>query len=119
MSCLFDSLAVYLCTSGDHVRTVICDYLASNPTLVDDLDTHSLMEGEHPDYVAWMRNSATWGGAMEIRAACDIWNVVIRVHSTRATDNRQGMEFVPLKQTDTAQTGRVIDLYWNGAHYSV
>ena len=86
MSCLFDSLSVYLPHSASEIRRKICDYLEDNNTILDGLDTRSILEQEHAGYVPWMRDQSTWGGAIEIKAACDIWNVAIQVHNTQETN---------------------------------
>ena len=118
MSCLFDSLSVYLRLAPLQVRNIICDYLESNRTILEGVDTHSMIEQEHPEYVTWMRNNATWGGAIEIKAACDIWNVVITVHSI-CDDHSRGIQFVPSRTTDDfSDCGRIV-LQWNGSHYYI
>ena len=119
MSCLFDSLSVHLHAPSCEIRRAICDYLDSNRTILEGVDTRSLIEQEHSDYVSWMRRDSTWGGAIEIKAACDIWNVVIRVHNVR-DGSVVAMQFVPSQMPATMVDAlRTIDLQWNGGHYYV
>lgn len=102
--------------SSFEIRRKICDYLESNSTILDGLDTHSMLEQEHVGYISWMRNHTTWGGAIEIKAACDIWNVAIRVHNAKDCGV---ILFTPKTYDHSATNARTIDLHWNGAHYYV
>ena len=113
MSCLFESLSPHLHASAPVIRSAICDHLESNRTILEGVDTHSLIEDEHTDYVSWMRDHSTWGGAIEIKVACDIWNVVIRVHNVR-DHPVQTIQFAPSRMVGEC---RIIDLHWNGWHY--
>ncbi len=116
MSCLFDSLSVYLPYSASEIRRKICDYLEENNTIVEGLDTHSILEQEHAGYVPWMRDQSTWGGAIEIKAACDIWNVAIQVHNAQGL-NSGVVRFTPNTDGHSTTDVRTLDLHWNGAHY--
>ena len=116
MSCLFDSLSVYLPYSASEIRRKICDYLEENNTIVEGLDTHSILEQEHAGYVPWMRDQSTWGGAIEIKAACDIWNVAIQVHNAQEV-NSGVVRFTPKTDGHSTTDVRTLDLHWNGAHY--
>jgi hypothetical protein len=55
---------------------------------------------------------STWGGAIEIQVACNIWNVKINVHNYRDR-NGKVIEFIPLNN----DFKNVINIYWNGGHY--
>jgi len=113
MSCLFESLSTSLHVDAHAIRTMICDYLASNQTLLEGVDTTSLFEQDRAGYVDWMRRSDTWGGAIEIKAACEIWNACVHVHNVRDAD-RSTIVFRPDTRCDPSQR---IDLYWTGSHY--
>jgi hypothetical protein len=115
MSCLFESLSAHLPVDARAIRRAICDYLESNRPILEGVDTHSLLEEEHADYVRWMRDHSTWGGAIEIKAACDIWDLVIRVHNERDATDRP-IQFVPSSRRAVDEC-RAIDLHWNGGHY--
>ena len=59
-----------------------------------------------------MRNSGSWGGAIEIKAFCNMYNKHINVH-----DNR-GRGGVVINFVDNERKNRdVIDINWNGGHY--
>ena len=78
MSCLFDTLSVFLKKPTSTIRAEICDYLATNPVLLDGIDTITILND--PLYVIKMRDSLTWGGAIELRAASQLWQLHIFVH---------------------------------------
>jgi hypothetical protein len=59
-----------------------------------------------------MRNTSTWGGAIEIQAACNLYNVNITVRNYR-DNNGKNIEFLPV----TNQASRTIELEWTGGHY--
>ena len=59
-----------------------------------------------------MRSASTWGGAIEIQAACNIWNLRINVSNYR-DQNHKIIEFIPVKETYE----RTIDIYWTGGHF--
>ena len=110
MSCLFNSLGRLLNVPTDSVRQIICDYLAADKPVLDGMETHDLLALEGPQYIQRMRQSSTWGGAIEIQAAVRIWNVNVTVQNRR--DRTVPIEFV----TPTATTG-TLTLYWTGGHY--
>ena len=70
-------------------------------------------------YISSMRKPNTWGGAIEIQAACNIWNYRIIVLNYRDfTSNIQNnientIEFVPLH----GRIDKTIRIEWNGGHY--
>ena len=47
----------------DDIRKQICDYLATDKPILDEMKTHDLLELECPHYISQMRHSSTWGGA--------------------------------------------------------
>lgn len=117
MSCLFRSLAVFVCgTDEDALRQILCDYLEKNPMIVDDLSLRDvlLVEGVGADdYVRSMRHRSTWGGAIEIKAFCEVYQVgvVVRVRQT-------GKEilFRPSSAASATRINAVV-IEWQGAHY--
>jgi len=113
MSCLFNSLSYFLPNiSSNELRQIICDYIKKNPTLIDGIETKDIIESS-PNvrslnaYVSNMSNTSTWGGGIEIKCFCDIFNAVVIVHF-------QGnkIEFIP-----NTQSSRMIELYYTGSHY--
>ena len=64
-----------------------------------------------------MRSPSTWGGAIEIQAACNIWNLRINVSNYRdfspKDENNKVIEFLPINGV----VKESINIYWNGGHY--
>ncbi len=112
MSCLFDSISSFVKTSSQELRNEICDYLQSNNKLIDGLDTNKILLMENDNYVDNMRNLSTWGGAVEIQSACNLYNCRINVINTRDTPIRT-IEFLPINST----IDRTLSITWNGSHY--
>ena len=59
-----------------------------------------------------MRQTNTWGGAIEIQAVCNIWKLRIIVYDIRTKPIRH-MEFLPVNNRPLYR----IELLWNGYHY--
>jgi len=114
MSCLFNSIQYFFSNiSSNDIRNKICDYLENNNKLIDGIDTSELLKMEkNKNYISNMRNSSTWGGAIEIQAACNIWNIKIIVHNIRDNTSRN-IEFIPI----TGKINKTIEITWNGGHY--
>ena len=104
MSCLFNSMSHFITDDeGPHgIRQRICDYLQNNLPILDGMETRDVLQleassSEH--YISNMRKSSTWGGAIEIQCACNIWNARIIVHDIRFGNNGNNskkIEFLPL-----------------------
>ena len=114
MSCLFNSLSHFINLSSNRIRQMVCDYLEQNKPIIDGIETHEVLKFECSNYIARMRSTATWGGAIEIQCACNIWNSKINVFNYR---DRRGhakpIEFLPMSGTFMS----VMNLYWTGSHY--
>jgi hypothetical protein len=114
MSCLFNSLSYFTREAPQAIRGRICDYLATDPALVDDLSASLIIGLETrlnlASYVARMRSPATWGGAIEIRAFVQLWRRPVRVWVIRT---RRWIEF-PHSGEDV---GAECKLSWTGGHY--
>jgi hypothetical protein len=84
MSCLFDSLSVYVNMNSGNLRNLIVNYLKTNPKLIDDLTASDIIKWtENCDlnnYTNRMNNENAWGGAIEIRAFCELFSVNVTVH---------------------------------------
>lgn len=113
MSCLFNSLSYFVREPPQAIRGRICDYLAADPALMDDLSASVVvaLENGHAlaPYVARMRSPATWGGAIEIRAFVQLWRRPVRVWVIR---QRRWIEFPCLEAA-----GPECRLSWTGGHY--
>ena len=115
MSCLFNSLSYFINDNSLRIRQIICDYLQENKPIIDGLDTMEVLKFESNDldtYVKNMRLTSTWGGAIEIQSACNIWNLRINVLNYRDNNNKI-IEFIPLH----GNYEKTINIYWNGTHY--
>lgn len=121
MSCLFNSLSHFIAPQTDPqaIRARICDYLHANLPIIDGMTTHDVLQldssksSDH--YIGAMRSPCTWGGAIEIQAACNIWNARIVVHDVRRQEQEQkSIEFLPVA---TNATDKTFQLEWSGGHY--
>jgi hypothetical protein len=115
MSCLFNSLSYFIHEDSYKIRQVICDYLQDNKPIIDGLETHHVLSIESINtdiYITNMRKTHTWGGAIEIQCACNIWNIRINVSNYRDSGNRT-IEFIPIN----GNIENTINIYWNGGHY--
>ena len=122
MSCLFNSLSHFIAqTDPQAIRARICDYLQANSPIIDGIATHDVLQldsGLSPDqYIGAMRSPSTWGGAIEIQAACAIWNARIVVRDIRSGHGQtQSIEFLPVINATDA-TDKMFELEWSGGHY--
>jgi prephenate dehydratase len=115
MSCLFNSFSYFFKQSSYDIRQSICNYLQENKPIIDGLDTHFILGLENSSansYVSRMRATSTWGGAIEIQAACNIWNVQIIVHNIR-DHNGNKINFLPINN----KFKNTINITWSGGHY--
>lgn len=114
MSCLFNSLSHFTREAPQAIRGRICDYLAGDPALVDDMSASLVIALESGKdlggYVAHMRSPSTWGGAIEIRAFVQLWRRPVRVWVIRT---RRWIEF----PCSDAGAGAECKLSWTGGHY--
>jgi len=115
MSCLFNSLNHFINEGSYEIRQKICDYLKDNKPILEDFETHEVLKYENPSYESYienMRSTSTWGGAIEIQCACNIWNLRINVKNYRDNNNKT-IEFIPINNS----INNTINIYWNGGHY--
>ena len=113
MSCLFRSLSNFHDGIGVHqLRLIICDYLLTDPYL-GGLQASELIPLETgmnlQAYVNRMRLSNEWGGAIEIKAYCDLSGNNVNVFSY--TNNRN-IEFLYKKKSNIWNM-----IHWTGNHY--
>ena len=123
MSCLFNSLSHFILqTDPQTIRQRICDYLQANSPIIDGMATHDVLQLDSKStdqYISAMRSPCTWGGAIEIQAACNIWNARIMVHDIRSGHRHghghgQTIEFLPVS---TNAADKTFELEWSGGHY--
>ena len=111
MSCLFNSFSKIVSEPSQSIRAKICDWLATDPALMDDLSASTvvLVESGRPlaDYVQQMRSMNTWGGAIEIRAFVQLWKRPVKVWAIRG---RRWIEF-------PCSEGQECRISWTGGHY--
>jgi hypothetical protein len=117
MSCLFNSLQYFIPSLTPlQIRHQICDYLFENNPVIDGLDTREMLSLIHArgdeNYIEEMRNSSTWGTAIEIQAACNIWRTAIIVKNIRDNPSTN-ITFTPVNSA--AQS--TISVSWSGNHY--
>lgn len=112
MSCLFNSMSYFLKTDSTLIRQEICNYLENNNKIIDGLDTKKILNMESNNYIQDMRKTSTWGGAIEIQAACNIWNMSVIVHDIR-NSRRDKIIFIPIN----GRINNTINITWSGGHY--
>lgn len=113
MSCLFDSLSYFHHNINSHqMRYIIVNYLSNNPKL-GGLLTSDLVKLEKNitlnHYLRLMSNSNQWGGAIEIKAYCNIFKINVKVQSL---PNNKIIDFI-----SNYNTTKYISIKWNGVHY--
>lgn len=117
MSCLFRSLSAFVnLVSEDELRQIVCNYLDQNPKMMDDMSLNDILNidnVETADYVRNMRNTSTWGGGIEIKAFCEIYNVgvVVRIKQTG-----RDVVFKPSSMENATVLNAVV-IEWTGNHY--
>ena len=113
MSCLFHSLSKFISINSDELRQIICNYISQNPILFDSIKAQDVILWENgmnfEDYVRGMRYNTTWGGAIEMKAFCDIYKIQVNVHV-----NNRVISFHP-----TGEIIKIININWNGIHFSI
>lgn len=116
MSCLFRSLSFFITNvETEELRQIITDYIATDPIVIPPdgkLSSYLLLEQTSLDtYTQNMRKSGTWGGAIEIKAFCELFQIKVYVYVIR--ENKY-IEFVPSKWDDPS---KIIKISWTGNHY--
>jgi len=117
MSCLFDSLSTFVDINSTHLRRVIVEYLRSNPSLVENVSFHEMLSWDnipHGDYLDTMSSTSTWGGAIEIQAFAQLFNIQVTV-SVRGSS--KPIEFVPTGR-DVEPRLRTVCIHWTGNHFT-
>ena len=119
MSCLFDSMSFFLeNVSSPTLRQMIVDFLRQNPVFVEGMSLKRLIQQEYPiwdveEYLSHMEKPSSWGGAIEIRAFCELFGIHVRVHDLRYPNTKY--DFHP--SCDSSQDVW-IELMYTGNHYT-
>ncbi len=121
MSCLFESLTKFVNHLNKNenmdslrLRNIICDYLSTNPNLMNDnkIDTKLLISATTDinleQYIQTMRNPITWGGGIEIKCFCELTGLGVNVHLI----DKKIIEFRP-----TNPNNMIINIFYTGNHY--
>jgi len=106
MSCLFRSLSKFVNIETDDLRQNICDFLDENPKLIDSIRVNDITPN---NYVLNMRNNETWGGGIEIKAFCEMYNYQVNVY----IPNEKIITFYPQRLPV-----RIINIKWSGNHFT-
>ena len=113
MSCLFRALSYFHeGVSTAQMRDTICHHLSQNPILggASAADMISWETGmQLGQYINRMRSSTEWGGAIELKAYCDIFRRNVRMYSQ---PNRKEIEFLAEKKQSPW-----VSIHWTGNHY--
>lgn len=119
MSCLFDSLSTFVPgLSGSDLRQKIVEYLKTNPLMIDEISFESMMKWEGSDnesaedYLEKMGRSDEWGGGIEIRAFCQLYNCRVDVHIPLIG---RMVEFYP--DVENNETKNKCSILWTGNHF--
>lgn len=110
MSCLFNSISYFMSINSDELRNNACDYLEQNKPIINELDTNLILQFDDANYVQKMRYNTTWGGAIEIAAICNLYNIKIIVKNL---EDCKDIEFLPLCNN----FNNIIYISWNGVHF--
>ena len=121
MSCLFRSLASFLPhTNPSELRARIAHYLSQDPEWEGQVvsswissDPSSFFECSTLGcYIGTISKAHVWGGALEIRAFCELFQKTVRVHATNSLES-PFIEFSP----SSLGEHEICHLYYNGSHY--
>lgn len=121
MSCLFRSLSHFIENVNENeLRDIIVDYLEKDPILIGN-DTHlkdilHIQNSTITEYTQQMRKRHVWGGAVEIRAFCELFDIKVIVFVIRENRN---IEFLPssFENNDSEKIEKCVKISWTGAHY--
>ena len=112
MSCLFNSLSKFVNISPQNLRKQICDFLKSNPIILDNIKVSEVINWENGmdihNYINNMEQTSTWGGGIEIKCFCEIYQIGVIINH----NNRQ-IEFIP----SSGRCENIIILNYTGNHY--
>lgn len=119
MSCLFQSLATFVKVSADDLRRQTCQYLSTDPVIIQPDAKASDVIKFQPDipsstleeYVRAMSFQNTNGGAIEIVVFCSLYSRNVRVVQCGTRQGNMPIEFI------SNLSNPWITISWNGGHY--
>jgi uncharacterized protein with PIN domain len=122
MSCLFRSLSHFIENVNENeLRDIIVDYLQKDPILIgNDTNLKDILKIQNStitEYTQQMRKRHVWGGAIEIRAFCELFDIKVIVFVIRENRN---IEFLPSSfesKNECEKVKKCVKISWTGAHY--
>lgn len=134
MSCLFDSISFFTKNcSSQQMREMVTEYLQSDPPYLDSMkfsEVFSMFSKEDvhftsniTEYSHRMKSSQTWGGAIEIQAICNLFNISIQVHVLHnPSSSQKPIVFIPSSPVlpssiDPEEPLHILSITWNGGHF--
>jgi len=117
MSCLFQSLSAFIKNiSSTDMRRMIVEYLEKDPVIFKNPDQRlsdilNIDNVPLVHYIEMMKKDYTWGGAIEIKAFCELFScrVIVIVLSSK-----KQIEFCPSVIHHKMPEFRIS---WDGGHY--
>jgi len=113
MSCLFNSLSPAVNLHPEILRKAISAYLKTDPKLLDNIKATDIInwaEGKDLyEYANQMSQPGVWGGAIEIRAFCELFEMDVKVHVLYT-----GLEFI-IKSSKKPTA--IIHINYTGNHF--
>jgi hypothetical protein len=120
MSCLFNSIGALTGEDPGALRHHICDYIASNPQLIEGVNSNDVVQWESgmslESYVSEMRKTSTWGGAIEVKAYVDMTGIPVHVVDIRPSASTNNV--IKLMPSGRLRRKKPLVLHWSGGHYS-
>jgi hypothetical protein len=96
------------------IRNKICDYLVSDPELMEGMKASEIVSFESNLplnlYILRMRSPASWGGAIEINCATKIFGCNFEVVNIRSNPHT----IIKFEHTGNSNVGKMT---WSGNHY--
>lgn len=115
MSCLFRSLSFFISNiDTEELRHIITEYISKDPILIQpDIRLSTILSIDEMSldaYTSNMKKSSTWGGAIEIKTFCELFQMKVRVY---VIQDKQFIDFIPTNWDGI----RCIKISWTGNHY--
>ena len=115
MSCLFRSLSFFISNiDTEELRHIITDYISKDPILIHpDIRLSTILSVDEISldvYTKNMKKNTTWGGAIEIKTFCELFQIKVCVY---VIQDKKFIEFIPTNWDGN----RCIKISWTGNHY--
>jgi len=95
---------------ANSLRQKICDYLDTNPKLIDNsVRVSDITPEKFSVYITNMRDDETWGVGIEIKAFCEIYDYQVNVY----IPNGKIIPFYPQRLPI-----RIVNVSWTGNHFT-